>query len=292
MDRDIWIVLQCAVAIVCRRLGRPRRRFRYSDRLIILMWLWAVMHERPLSWACERSSYSSLMRPRRLPSVSQFCKRLASPRFLRARAMLQELLAERGRSDLLSFVDGKALVINDYSTDPDARNGVASGKFRFGYKIHARVSQSGFLVEYRVLPLNEGEPNTARRLLRHLPRRSVVLGDANYDSQHLYAAVRARGSQLLTRMKGHSLRSKDITRTAPSRLEALTAWRSQPSLCEQAIHERDQIERRFGNLTSFGGGLGSLPAWVRRLRRVRLWVDAKIAIYHARLIARTLRAAG
>jgi hypothetical protein len=38
------------------------------------------------------------------------------------------------------------------------------------------------------------------------------------------------------------------------------------------------IEQSFGNLTSFGGGLGPLPAWVRRPHRVVVWVAAKLLI--------------
>jgi hypothetical protein len=32
-----------------------------------------------------------------------------------------------------------------------------------------------------------------------------------------------------------------------------------------------------------GGGLGPLPAWIRRLERTRRWVGCKIVLYHARL---------
>lgn len=41
---------------------------------------------------------------------------------------------------------------------------------------------------------------------------------------------------------------------------------------------RRQIERDFGNLVSFGGGLACLPPWVRRITRVRNWVHAKILV--------------
>jgi hypothetical protein len=255
------------------------------------MWLWAALHDRPLCWACRRESYSSLFRPSRLPSISQFCKRLHTRRFIVARRRLHAVLSAEGRGDLLSFIDGKALVINDYSTDPDARNGIASGKYHFGYKVHARASAGGFIVEYRVLPLNEGEQNNARRLLKRLRPGSVVMGDANYDSRHLYSAVNARGGWLLTRLKGRARSSGTLRSMGPARRDAIRIWQSDPRLCERALHLRDGIERCFAHLTSFGGGLGPLPSWVRRLRRVRLWVDAKIAIYHARLTARCLRLA-
>jgi Transposase DDE domain len=286
VDRDIWIVLACAARAACRKLGRPRRRFDFSDRLIILLWLWATLHDRPLCWACRPSSYGSMFRPRRLPSVSQLCKRLNTERFERAKLILHEILSAKSRDDLLSYLDGKALVINDYSTDPDARNGIASGKFHFGYKLHARATKSGFLPEYRVLSLNEGEPNTARELLTQLRPGSLVLADCNYDSRYLYRAVADRGSALLTRLKGRSRQSNNLRKMGPARRAALQTWQTIPNWCERAIHERDEVERIFAHLTSFGGGLGPLPPWVRRLSRVRRWVDAKIAIYHARLIVR------
>lgn len=286
MDREIWIVLECAVRLVVRRLPKPRRRFEYTDRLILLMWLWAAMHDRPRSWACVRVSYSSLFRPRTLPSVSQFCKRLKSERMVLARRMLHELLVAQGHQESLGFLDGKGLLVGEYSTDPDACNGIASGRYRKGYKLHARSTSSGFFVEYTVLPLNEGEPNTARELLEHLPAHSVTLADANYDSHLLYDAVHERGGQLLTRLKGRGRSLTTLRKMGPVRREAIEVWDTRPELCEQVLHKRDAIERHLAHLTNCGGGLSSLPAWVRTLSRVRLWIDAKIALYHARRLAR------
>ena len=40
------------------------------------------------------------------------------------------------------------------------------------------------------------------------------------------------------------------------------------------------------SIQRFGGGLTTLPPWVRRLDRVTRWVTAKIAIYHPRLRCR------
>ena len=47
--------------------------------------------------------------------------------------------------------------------------------------------------------------------------------------------------------------------------------------------KRREIECLFGNCTSFGGGLAPLPAWVRRLRRVKRWVWAKLLINAVRI---------
>ena len=43
---------------------------------------------------------------------------------------------------------------------------------------------------------------------------------------------------------------------------------------------RISIERMFGNLTNFPGGLKLLPHWVRTLFRVEMWVRAKMILYH------------
>lgn len=179
MDRDIWKVLSTAALSATRRLRRPRRRFAFSDHLIIRMWLWAVLHDRPLCWACRRENYTSLFQPRRLPSVSQFCKRLHTFRFLRLRVLLHRRLTRAGRDDLFNFLDGKALAIRDHSTDHQALAGPAGRKIRRGYKLHVRATASGFLREYRVFPMNRAEPSTARQLLRELRPNALVLADAN-----------------------------------------------------------------------------------------------------------------
>lgn len=45
---------------------------------------------------------------------------------------------------------------------------------------------------------------------------------------------------------------------------------------------RRGIERSFGALATWGGGLFALPAWARGLRRVRCWAAAKLALNVAR----------
>ena len=52
-----------------------------------------------------------------------------------------------------------------------------------------------------------------------------------------------------------------------------------PSPFGKALYAlRGDIERRFGNLTGFGGGLQPLPSWVRTPHRVALWVAAKLVL--------------
>jgi hypothetical protein len=50
------------------------------------------------------------------------------------------------------------------------------------------------------------------------------------------------------------------------------------------LQGRGEIERRFGTRASLGGGLAPLPAWVRRLHRVRSWIWDKLRLNAARIL--------
>lgn len=287
MDRNVWIVLSVAALASARQLPRPRRRFEFSDCLIVRMWLWAALHDRPMSWACERAHYSSLFRPRRLPSVSQFNKRINSFRFLRLRVLLHRRLTRAGNADLVRFLDGMAMPLREHTRDTDATSGPAGSKIRRGYKLHACGTSRGFVPEYRVRPMNHAEPSTARLIIKQVREGTLVLADAAYDSFRLYRAIGERGGQLLTRLRGELAWSEPLIRKiTPARRRAVRAWQTDPQACEKVLEARDGIERIFAHLTTPGGGMHGLPPWIRGRRRVRLWVDAKIAIYHARLLIR------
>jgi hypothetical protein len=76
MDRDIWTKVMDAVDRAIRKLKPPGRRPRYSHRLVAGMYLWSVWHDRCLTWACDPTHYGDLFRPRALPSVSRFTRRV------------------------------------------------------------------------------------------------------------------------------------------------------------------------------------------------------------------------
>ena len=58
MDRMIWKLLCAAVRSADRRTPRVGRRPIYTDQQIVKMYLWAVWHDRPLCWACDRDHYT------------------------------------------------------------------------------------------------------------------------------------------------------------------------------------------------------------------------------------------
>ncbi len=69
---------------------------------------------------------------------------------------------------------------------------------------------------------------------------------------------------------------------SPYRLRCIELMRS--AFGRGVYRLRRTIERAYANLTSFGGGLSPLPAWVRHLKRVWLWVTAKILINGVRIM--------
>ena len=80
MNSQVWPELYRSVCRLARTLEAPKRRMRYSDALIMALYLWSVWHDRPQCWACERSNFGPRFHPRRLPSVSQLNRRVRSRR--------------------------------------------------------------------------------------------------------------------------------------------------------------------------------------------------------------------
>lgn len=52
MERELWTAL-CAVAL---QLDNRESRSRYTDQLICAVYWWAVIHDRPVVWACDAST--------------------------------------------------------------------------------------------------------------------------------------------------------------------------------------------------------------------------------------------
>jgi hypothetical protein len=288
MDKRIWDIITRVIVSVNRSFRRAGRRPAYSDVLILRMYFWAVWHDRPLCWAADGEHYGRWFCPRQLPSRSQFCRRVKTERFTVLLSEVFRRLAERPEGESLLFLDGKALPVSESTRDPEATTGRGNGRFSRGYKLHALGTEDGRIRAFSVRPLNEHEvPVTQRELVDHIPAKTLVLADGNYDSDKLYDQVYQRGSWLFTRLKGQRAESSGrLRRMSFARRTVHSLWGEQEQLCWSAYRERTQIERIFSALSSFGGGLGPLPSWVRRLERVTRWVTAKLTIYHARIRAR------
>jgi len=298
VDGELWRLVTAAVKRAARAVGLAagRRRPTYPDALVVRMYLWCAWHDRPLCWACDRAHYNTLFRPRALPSVSQFARRVRTPSVA---AVLARVDADLGGGPAAALIlDGKPLVVGPPSRDPDAARGRVSGGFAKGYKLHALAATDGRVPLWAVRPLNVAETTVAADLLARLgPSPSVVLADSAYDAAPLHRAAAAAGSRLHCPLRGQGRVGSGghhpvtLRQMGPARRAAVAYWRDRPADAARELGPRSRVETTFAALTACGGGLTCLPAWVRTLPRVTRWVGAKIALYHARLKARKLAAA-
>jgi hypothetical protein len=277
MSSQEWQVVYRVIQRVARGMPRPKRRLCYSDGLIAALFFWAVAHDRPMCWACQRENVGGYFRPRRLPSVSQFCRRVAGLRF---GLLLERIYAQLAQSDStrLCFLDGRPLPVGACSKDAEAKAGRVYGGFARGYRLHACVSRTGQVLAWRLTGLNGAEARVAHDLIAQVRPRGLVLADGNYDSAALYEHVSQHHGQLVVQARRNAGRGH--IRQSPARLRGLAIWHEKP---EAVRRLRAMVDRYFGQQSSFGGGLAPLPAWVRTPPRVRRWVAAKLTIYHVRL---------
>ncbi len=281
MDSHMWREIYQTIRQLDRRLPKLGRRSPYCDGLIVAMYVWSVSHDRPLCWACDRDHYGGCFRPRVLPSVSQFCKRIKTDRCEQILQGLHERLAHVGWDQELSFIDGRALLVGANTKDRDARPGRAPGGFARGYKLHVWAALDGRIPVWSVTPLNVNEKPVAHEMLRYRRANELVLADAQYDSRALYDAVADDGGRFLTPL--HKNAGKGHVPQSPSRNAAALAW---DGIAGYVYRDRGGVERIFAHISAFGGGLAGLPPWVRTLPRVRRWVGTKLILYHARWNAR------
>lgn len=268
MERELWTAL-CALA------GRLHNRFassRYSDEAICGVYWWAVVHDRPVSWACRSENWPAELARRGLPSQPTMSRRLRSAAVERLLLDVEQaLLALYTLLPLTLAIDGKALPVGRPSKDADA----ACCRGVKGYKLHAVWGPGPLPVAWALAPLNVSERRMARKLAADLPGEGYLLGDSQYDVNYLYDAAAASGYQLLAAQQrpGAALGHRPHS---PHRLRGLELLATAAG--KQLYRQRRRIEHRFAQLTSFVGGLAPLPFWVRRFNRVKLWVHSKLLL--------------
>lgn len=278
MERELWprlyhLVMEAGDSF---RVGDVT----YQPHIIVLVLLWAALHDRPMGWACDERNWSTTrLRPATIPSASTLSRRL---RRLDTAMFLREVVARlRAAAPLLTAVDGKPLPVGGASGDPDARWGWGARNWAKGYKLYAIWGNRPIPEAYRVYPMNRSEDEVAAELVSEARGGGYLLGDGLYDASAVFDAAGAAGYQLLAPREkpdaglGHRYQS-------PFRLRCIDLMRT--PFGQDLYDRRSDVERAFADLTSFGGGLAPLPSWVRHEHRVWMWVTAKILINAQRII--------
>ena len=280
MEHQLWK----AIVAVLLALDNPQTlaRFDFSDRDVVKVYYWAVIHDRPTSWACRKRNWPIHLRKRPLPSAATMSRRLRSASVVALLDALERRVISPQAPGLYWMLDGKPLVIGGCSKDRQAGYGRAAGGKAKGYKIHAIVGADGSAACWRLAPMNKDERVMAGRLVRAAPPEvaGYLVGDANFDSNRLHAACEARGDlQLVTPRRYGPGRGTGHKKQTAGRLRSIALTEGPfPDFARGLLKDRSEVERRFGNLTNWGGGLNGLPSWVRTHRRVRRWVQAKLVL--------------
>lgn len=281
MERELWRVLY----LLTRELDMPWGSWRYSTADVLGAYYWAVVHDRPTSWAADPEQWPDDLRPALLPPPSTLYRRLRHPQtVMLMTAVEQHLVALLALGQcLVHIIDGKALAVSAVSKDPDAGYGYGAGARQKGYKLYAVWGRGPMPVAWGLAPMNTSERVMARGLIGDLPGGGYLVGDNQYDANYLYDLAAKAGFQLVAKKTSSRGRGGlGHRRQSPGRLRSIELLKT--AFGRALYNARNAIECRFGALTCVGGGLSPLPAWVRRFNRVRNWVQAKIILAGVRWI--------
>jgi IS5 family transposase len=273
----------------------PRKRVRFGDRIIVLVYLWSVLHDRPVGWACEPENWR-LGRARgpgpdfELPSQSTMSDRLRTTGVQQLVERVMAAASDVFGVPLVKQIDSKPLLVGAYSKDPDAAKGrVANGLFSRGYRLHT-LNHGRVPRQFVVAPMNQHDAAAAPALLKKLEGGGYVPADNAYDSNELHRQAAQRNHQLVAPARAKDRKVRDARRNCPQRLRALDLLDDPLKNAGLAgghgrfgrdlYNCRQRVESGYGGLTLLG--LHYLPAWVRGPRRVALWAAGKILIHLCR----------
>lgn len=277
MERELWHILATHLTHMA---GLTRRgRFTHPTTRIVRVYLWAVLHDRPVYWACDRRNWAGVKPPAVLPDQSTMSRRLVRPDTRHVLDDLMDRLEPDTQQALILRIDGKPLPVAKHSMDRLAAIGRGAGGFQKGYKLHAIYAQNNRPVAYRVAPMNVDERVVARQMIEQTePGEGYLLADGNYETNPLYDQAADAGRVLVTPRRFRHARGLGQSRVHSKHRVAMIQRMREPSpFIRQLLGTRRQIETRFANLCNYGGGLTHLPPWVRG-RRVEPYVTAKILI--------------
>lgn len=295
MDGKLWDRLYRQIRRACKglanrpRMGRPRI---YGTGDVLAVLAFAALTDLPVSRARQKLIAPPVVWWRRrywawpgaVPTGSTLSRR---SRQSDCRGLLRRVLRRLRRCLGLHptahvALDATLLLTGAYSRDPESRWTCHGGKWFRGYALHAICDRASRLWAWHVTSANTQEMKAARRLVRQLAasrQRSIrwIVADSGYDSERLHQLVRRRLDATL--LAALNLRG--------SRNEAWRTRKPGRDACDKLLHtaqgmklmnERSAIER-WNSWFKGTSNVSMLPYHVRRLSRVRRWIDLKLAVF-------------
>ena len=116
MEHELWLQLY-AIAV---RLDNIWTKGFYRASEIVVVYLWAVIHDRPTCWACHRCNWHGC-EPCLLPSQSTMSCRLRSGAVVELLLKIEQELGGDPRQWWVQRTDSKPLPVGPHSKDRDAK---------------------------------------------------------------------------------------------------------------------------------------------------------------------------
>jgi len=165
MEVKLWRALYALVVSVSH--APRRKREQYADAWVLAVALWAVVHDRPMRWACDRRNWPGWL-DTPLPSPSRLSRRLRTVGVLQLLERTLAAAVARLPVPMVKAVDSKPLLVGAYSKDADAKRGrLADGCFARGYRLHA-LCHGRAVYRWVLAPMNRHDAAVAPELLPHL----------------------------------------------------------------------------------------------------------------------------
>jgi len=258
--------------------NKTLKRATFSHAQILRTYFWAVLHDRPIYWACKKKNWPIYHRRHQLPTASTMSRRLRTKAIQKLLKQMEQSLIQSVPRSTCRWIDAKPLPVGGCSKDKQAAFGYGASRIAKGYKLYAIADKNQGFIHWTVQPMNQSESKVARNLITKLDNEGYLVGDGQYDKNYLYDMAANKSIQLVTPQRIRQAKGLGHRRHSPHRLRAMQLTKR--PFGQSLITSRTAIERMFGNLTCFAGGLKPLPHWVRTLYRVRLWVQVKMILYH------------
>ncbi len=110
MENELWKKVYQLVTNVAK--GKTLKRATYSHADIVLTYLWAVLHDRPIYWSCKKCNWPIYYRRRSLPNPSTMTRRLRTQQIQTLLKNIEQHLVNLLPESICRWIDAKPLTIS------------------------------------------------------------------------------------------------------------------------------------------------------------------------------------